>query len=416
MVQAAAAHGGRSDQIISGGIHRKFIRGIEVDGSWLPDEDGALRHARDNDRWCSLVAGEGLKRGSFTELDAAALDWQVEVDRRSFMAEYSVDEGLIAESAEIVWSLDLDALGEAGASAGVGSTGLVSVLSKDARRLKARRAALSPVVPFAVQAARAEAVQAVGAFVAGGDDARMAKLRMSVGFAARVHGAERRGHRPDDVRMLTLTYRPGFEWGALHVKVLCDRLREWHARQGVPFRYVWVAEIQDGKRRVDGVGRGVIHYHLVMWVPKGTNHLPKPDAVGWWPHGSTRIEVAKHATAYLMHYLKKSNSKNFKEFPDGCRTYSVGGLAHSERRARRWLRLPAFVQANSSIFDRWERVKGGGWCSPDGELIPSEFRRINCGGVWCLQRVHTHSRSIEASGPFEWHDAARVFAQSAAMN
>ena len=397
-------------------VKRRFLPGLDIGGEWYADEDGSLRHARDNDRWCSLSAGEGLERASFTDGDAAALDWQAELDRRSFMFEHPADEGLIAESAEIVWSLDPEASGEAGASAGVGSTGLVSVLSSDPRRVKHSRAARSPVVPFAVQAARAAAVQAAGAFVAGCADARMAKLRMAVGFAARMHGVQRLGHRADEVRMLTLTYRHGGAWQPLHVASLVKSLRKWHARQGVAFRYVWVAEIQDGKRRVDGVGRGVIHYHLVMWVPKGTNHLPKPDAVGWWPHGSTRIEVAKHATAYLMHYLKKSNSKNFKDFPDGCRTYSVGGLAHSERRARRWLRLPSFVQANSSIFDRWERVKGGGWCSPDGELMPSEFRRINCGGVWCLQRVHTHARSIEASGPFEWHDASRLLAQGSAMN
>ena len=368
-------------------MSRQFLPGVDICGEWHPDEDGLLRRSARFEEAGALGLHAHIEAMPFNDRMLADLEWQAECDRMSARAAYD---------AHLAYVEDFDT--NAGKALDALALGLVSVLSKDARPLKRGRAARSPVVPFEAKAA----VQAAGAFIAGGDEARMASLRMSVGFAARLHGATRAGHRPDDVRMLTLTYRPGVEWSPLHVKVLCDRLREWHNRRDLKFRYVWVAEIQDGARRADRVGRGAVHYHLLMWVPQGAEHLPMADKRGWWPHGSTRTEKANHATAYVMSYLKKANSKTFKEFPDGCRIYSVGGLDHANRRARRWLRLPAFVQCNSSIHCDWRRVLGGGWSDPDGEIFPSEFRRISVGGIWCLQRVHTHARTIDASGPFSW--------------
>lgn len=387
-------------------MKRAFIPGIEVettlDGEacrvWLPDESGALRAAQRDAEYRSTNPGAGLTRAPFTEADREALDWQVELDRRAYASSCVEQEDTFVQAHEFAGRVQANfrALG------GSGAVGLVSVLSSQKRSSDDRQR--TPRVPFRVSAERTAAVQAVGAFVAGGAEARIAKLRRAIGFAARGHGATRKGHRPDEVRMVTLTYADAKGWRPDHMSAYMDHIRKWHKRAGVKCRYVWVAEIQDGKRRVDGCARGTVHYHVALWVPQGTQHMPKSDLQGWWPHGSTRTELANGAVGYLMHYLKKSNSKTLEEFPNGCRIYGVGGLDHSLRRARRWLGLPGFVQGNSSYMDDWKRApKGwGGWLCPEGEHYVSEFRRINVGGLTALQRVHTHARTIDAGGPFAW--------------
>lgn len=220
---------------------------------------------------------------------------------------------------------------------------------------------------------------------------RHSGLRMAVGFAARAHDVCKPGrHR---AWMVTLTYAgDNSDWRPEHLTRAMTAFRNWCKRQGLPCRYVWVAELQK---------RGVIHYHIAAWLPRGVR-MPKWDVQGWWHQGMTNTLRAQHATAYLMSYLKKGDLEARGALPKGARNYGVGGLNHSLRRARRWLRLPAFVQANSSIHDHWKRATGGGWISPEGEWLPSEFERVNVGGVWCLRRVHTHERSIDPAGPFSW--------------
>lgn len=379
-------------------MNRSFIPGIEVEGTyegvlcamWQPDEDGRLRRNAE----IAARSPEVPLPPSKARLEAhvAHLDRQADMEQWLWSAEYDAKSESAFEDGSRLHGQSLDALP---------ALGLVSVLSTGTGIELSSRAFHA----LRVNAAREAVVQTAGAFRAGGPDARMAKLRQATGYAARCHGASRKGHRPDEVRMVTLTYRPAVDWSANHVKEYLRRVRLWHARRGIQCRYVWVAEIQDGKRRSDRKGRGVPHYHVLFWVPVGTPHMPKADDKGWWPHGSTRTELARGAVQYLMSYLKKGDSKNFDQFPKGCRLYGVGGLEHSMRRARRWLGLPGFVQGNSSAYDDWRRAPvgtGGGWIDPQGEHWPSEFRRVVCAGIQCLQRIHTHPRVIEASGPFAW--------------
>jgi hypothetical protein len=231
---------------------------------------------------------------------------------------------------------------------------------------------------------------------------RLAKLRMAVGFAARGHAVSEKGHRSDKAWMVTLTYRPGCEWSANHVQKALLAFRNFCRKKGLPCRYVWVAEIQDGKRRSDGVGRHVIHYHAVVYLPVGVR-CPHFDRRGWWPHGMSRTDppvVSKNPVGYLLHYLKKD--KDLSAMPKGARAYGVGGLDSFARRSRRWLGLPSFVQANSDIWGDWRRASGGGWRSPSGVVYPSEFQRCKVGGIDALIRVCRHLRTIDASGPFSW--------------
>lgn len=194
--------------------------------------------------------------------------------------------------------------------------------------------------------------------------------------------------------MVTLTYRgTNADWRADHLKECWHRFRAWCNRQGLRARYVWVAELQQ---------RGTIHYHAVIWLPVGVR-CPAFDSRGWWPHGMTNRKAVRHsAVGYLMKYLSKGTEVGAGSFPKGARLYGVAGLDHAGRRARRWLRLPAFVQGNSSIFDEWRRLPGGGWASPAGVRFVSEFEPAIVGGRRCLLRVATHPRAIEAAGPFCW--------------
>lgn len=225
------------------------------------------------------------------------------------------------------------------------------------------------------------------------DAGRIAKLRRAVGFSARAHVV---GDwvRPDDrCVMVTLTYAgTNADWQPLHVTAFIKCVRQHLARRDVRFRYVWVAELQK---------RGVIHYHVAIWLPAGVD-LPKPDQAGWWPHGMTRIETARAAVPYLMKYLSKGGSASRYRLPDGARSYGIGGLAETMRRARRWLGLPSFVRARSDIADDWRRAPGGGWIDPDGVIWPSEYRRVFAGDRYALERVLDHGRPFEADGPFCW--------------
>lgn len=222
---------------------------------------------------------------------------------------------------------------------------------------------------------------------------RVSGLRMAVGFAARAHSVSARGHRSDVPHLVTLTYRgDNSQWDGTHVRRAISMFRNWCAKKSIYCRYVWVAELQK---------RGVIHYHIAAWLPPGQK-MPHWDSRGWWKEGMSNSIVARCAVAYLMSYLKKGDIEARGALPKGARNYGVGGLEHSLRRARRWLRLPRFVQGNSSIYDDWKRVVGGGWSSPDGEIFRSEFQMTFVAGKRCVMRVCRHAVLIDASGPFSW--------------
>lgn len=232
---------------------------------------------------------------------------------------------------------------------------------------------------------------ALGAFTPDPHASRVARLRMHVGVAARLHDGHSVGVY---VAMVTLTYRGGPDaWSPRHVSQFLTAARKWLGRRGHAFRYVWVAELQR---------RGVLHYHVALWLPEGVK-LPKPDECGWWVHGYTRIERARSAPRYLLKYLSKGGS--YGSLPKGARIYGVGGLEAAGRGVRRWLNAPSFVRGNTCAHAmarqaRWRRVQGGGWSDPDGVVYRSEFSRQWVGSGYALRRVIRHHRAFEASGPY----------------
>jgi hypothetical protein len=270
---------------------------------------------------------------------------------------------------------------------GVGVRGLVSVPTT-------RKQALYPPKTAAECDSIKEGLQA---FAPPSRLARISRMRRSVGFSARMHLAERPGFRSDSVVMVTATYRAGVEWEPGHIRALMHHVRKWCQRKGVECRYVWVGEVQT--KRAAREGGHCLHYHVAIWLPFGVK-LPMADAQGWWPHGATKTELARAAVPYLMKYFSKGSGGMV--LPNGARMHGAGGLDFAMRRARRWLGLPSFIKARSDIFDKWTRVKGGGWSDPDGVCIPSEFQRVKVGAEWCVMRVADYGKPFAADGPFTW--------------
>lgn len=221
---------------------------------------------------------------------------------------------------------------------------------------------------------------------------RLSRLRKNVGVTARLFDIQYPGRKKDKVVFVTLTYSGTNEdWKPKHLSGFIDCLRKWCKRRSIPCRYISVAELQK---------RGVIHYHVAIWIPRNLS-LPKPDKQGWWKYGMSNIAIARKPVAYLMKYLSKDTSKCFGAFPKGARIYSVGGLKDM-RNVRRWLNYPRFIKCRSDITDRWKRVPGGGWASPDGEIFQSEYEPCFVAGERAMRRVHEHEKLINPSGAFCW--------------
>ena len=270
--------------------------------------------------------------------------------------------------------------------------------------------------PFSVRASAQALARALGSFVPSASASKLAKMRRSIGVAARAIEVRNVDLERPRCVMVTLTYAgSNADWRPEHISDFVRAAREWLRRRHVPMRYVWVAELQ---------GRGVIHYHVALWLPEGVE-LPKPDewfmrrlrgpaqpAAGecaWWPHGMSRIETARRAVPYLMKYLSKGNEACGAALPERARSHGRGGLGAQWRAVMRWLSYPAFVQARADVCDRWRRVTGGGWASPCGEWFASEWRRSFVGTDWALVRVADHGRPFEVAGPYvAWHGAARA--------
>lgn len=199
---------------------------------------------------------------------------------------------------------------------------------------------------------------------------RLRRLRRSVVTSARLHQQYLQTQKTRfKVAMLTLTYADVNGWKPQHIKELLRHIRQYLARRGHQFLYCWVAELQQ---------RGAVHYHVVIWLPKGVT-IPKPDKRGWWPHGSTQIIWARKPVSYIAKYASKTNSKT-GNLPRGIRLYGVGGLQRPDRYERAWWMLPEYIREQSPEpreSGPAKRARGGGWLLPFGEWIPSKFKIIS---------------------------------------
>lgn len=226
------------------------------------------------------------------------------------------------------------------------------------------------------------------------DQARVTRLRKSVGVAGKCHLNVSPGVGDNNV-MVTLTYAgTNADWQPRHVSDYIRKVREWFKARcpGEKLRYVWVAELQK---------RGVIHYHAVFFLPAGVR-MPRADRKGWWPHGMTNTMKANRPVAYLMKYASKIESKTVGGFPRGARIHGCGGLTSVGAAIRRWCLWPAYVQGNAAVGEPWRPAPGGGYLNAEtGEHLESEWALTGSGHSSFI-RVRTTPRRIDPAGPFCW--------------
>ena len=196
---------------------------------------------------------------------------------------------------------------------------------------------------------------------------RLSRMRRVVVASAEAAAGsiQRQGARVAPI-MVTCTYRPGVEWRKEHISGLLHVMRQYAHRRGVRLRYQWVLELTQ---------RGVPHYHVLLWTP-AKFRFPRPDSAGWWPHGSTRIELARRPVGYMVKYASKGMDPEIAgEIPTGARIFGVGNAAGAERHEVGRARLPAWLQEVTAFEQRPRRVVGVGWVCPDtGKVYQSPFR------------------------------------------
>lgn len=201
--------------------------------------------------------------------------------------------------------------------------------------------------------------------------ARLHRLKKTVLNSARIITdslAATAAGRKYRAAFVTLTYAPDVHWKPDHISAYMDRVKQWLKRQGVPARYVWVAELQQ---------RGAVHYHVMLWLPRHLV-LPKSDRRGWWPHGMTKTERARKPVGYMAKYASKLDSKEGK-FPAGIRLHGAAGLEKAGRAECRWWNYPKWIREKFPL-DRASQlrraVRGGGFIDPDtGGVHRSEYAK-----------------------------------------
>jgi hypothetical protein len=225
---------------------------------------------------------------------------------------------------------------------------------------------------------------------------RVARLRTKIWACGHLHAfAVPKGFR-ENVWFVTLTYRGVDDWRPGHISRCLRAVRKWCGKRRVPFRYVWVAELQS---------RGAVHYHLALWLPKRIQ-LPKFDKQGWWSHGMTQRVIAKNAVGYLMKYLSKITPAH--RFPKGVRIHGSGGLTHQARNICSWFHLPGWCKQQYGVGEL-RTIKGRRVVRATGEILAPMYERIL---VPAGMRLYAN-----APLPVRWVDGpySRLDAQSECM-
>lgn len=170
--------------------------------------------------------------------------------------------------------------------------------------------------------------------------------------------------------MVTTTYRPGAEWSPLDLAGSLKCLREWARRRRIWVRYVW---------RLEFTARGVPHYHVVVWLPRGWT-MPLWDRAGWWSRGMTNAQWARRAVGYCAKYASAAS-----DWPPGtrgtahARWWGCGGLTSALRMRARWRAAPAWLRELAWDHDTPLRREGSRW-RVGAWLIRSPWRVLEVAG------------------------------------
>jgi hypothetical protein len=209
---------------------------------------------------------------------------------------------------------------------------------------------------------------------------RSSKCRKSILNASRLFTKRLQAER---VRykcvLITLTYKNVRDWRPKHISSYIHLVRKYLGKRGHDLLGVWKLEMQQ---------RGAVHYHILLWLPKGVT-LPFADKQGWWKHGASNQVWVKNAYGYCAKYIGKDEHALI---PKGARMFSLLGLQAMEKREIRWWNTPSYVRESWDMGHDPIRAKGGGWLSKlTGEVIQSGWQ---FGGFETVQGVR-HLRFIK---------------------
>lgn len=228
----------------------------------------------------------------------------------------------------------------------------------------------SPLLAFALPFPLPEPAQFMETLKAFGLKRRIGRMQKGVKCAAELIDRLNEGGKWLPI-FVTLTYRPDAPRRQKQVAQFLDHARKWAQRKGFPLRYVWVMELTK---------KGIPHYHVMLWIARGTR-LPKPDRVGWWPWGMSRVELARSPVGYLIKYASKGDT--VEALPKGARLFGCGGLTAADRKTKAYRLLPRYVRIAFALEDGPRRARGGGWLSSvTGEWAPSWSLSYDDGRIW----------------------------------
>lgn len=219
---------------------------------------------------------------------------------------------------------------------------------------------------------------------------RLKRMRKNVLNSCRLHKADMSsGGFRYRCAMITLTYKHVDAYDPRDISLCIKSIRRYMQTRGIPFRYVWVMELQK---------RSAPHYHLITWLPypRGSRRgkamkLPKPDKCGWWTKGSSRIEWIRKPM-YIAKYASKmqEQGKNLTpgwKFPQGARISGQGGLSDAAKLDRRWWCCPSWVRKLTNIHDDMRPVPGGYASKVTGDFLKTPYRVHFLGGQVFIELV-----------------------------
>jgi hypothetical protein len=188
-----------------------------------------------------------------------------------------------------------------------------------------------------------------------GGSRRLSRMRRGVISAAALAQQDmQEGGTRFRAAFVTVTYRPGEQWDAGDIRKLVKHYRQWGHRRKVALPIIWVGETHTG----GGLNHGRVHYHLVIFVPRGLTP-PMPDKQGWWQKGMSNCKWARRPVGYIAKYATKGRAGT--PMPVGARLWGVSGLSTTVRAKLALATAPAWLRQFAQPGEIVKRIKYGWW-------------------------------------------------------